>query len=178
MVSFNAYQPSKTCGSLAQWLVCHIICGCHPLFPFSHCSVNCLRQAYSPHSADFTFSALPPPPTNFILRRRSRRSSTKPPRDGQQGGSRGGRLSYGCIYKTHSFPIMLVSISMCVFSMILKYRTLYSKSKMSLKTRSVSWSFVCQFIIDMLFAPSHDDTEQFVIFHHYTLGPHERMDRI
>jgi len=27
---------------------------------------------------------------------------------------------------------MLVSISMCVFSMILKYRTLYSNSKMSL----------------------------------------------
>ena len=45
---------------------------------------------------------------------------------------RGGSLSYGCIYKTHFSPIMLVSISMCVFSMILKYRTLYSKSKISL----------------------------------------------
>ena len=33
--------------------------------------------------------------------------------------------------------------------------------------RCVSWSFVCQFIIDMLFAPSHNDTEQFVKFHHY-----------
>ena len=32
-----------------------------------------------------------------------------------------------------------------------------------------SWSFVCQFIIDMLFAPSHNDTVQFVKFHHYTL---------
>ena len=31
------------------------------------------------------------------------------------------------------------------------------------------WSFVCQFIIDMLFAPLHDDTEQFVKFHHYML---------
>ena len=55
-----------------------------------------------------------------------------PPRDELQGSSRGGRLSYGCIYKTHSFPKMLVSISMCVFSKILKYRTLYSKFKMSL----------------------------------------------
>ena len=36
--------------------------------------------------------------------------------------------------------------------------------------RSVSWSFVCQFKIDMFFAPSHNDTEQFVKFHHYTLG--------
>ena len=43
---------------------------------------------------------------------------------------RGGILSYGCIYKTHSFPIMLLSILFCVFSMILKYRTLYSKYKM------------------------------------------------
>ena len=33
---------------------------------------------------------------------------------------RGGRYLYGCICKTHSLPIMLVSISMCVFSMILK----------------------------------------------------------
>jgi len=24
----------------------------------------------------------------------------------------------------------------------------------------------------MFFTPSHDDTEQFVKFHHYTLGPH------
>ena len=31
------------------------------------------------------------------------------------------------------------------------------------------WSFVCQFIIDMLFAPLHDDTEQFVKFHLYML---------
>ena len=44
--------------------------------------------------------------------------------------------------------------------------------------RSGSWSFVRQFIIDMLFPPSHDDTEQFVKFHHYTLGPHESMCRM
>jgi len=31
------------------------------------------------------------------------------------------------------------------------------------------------FKMDMFFAPSHDDTEQFVKFHHYTLGPHESM---
>ena len=37
---------------------------------------------------------------------------------------------------------------------------------------SVSWSFVYQFIIDMLFAPLHYNTEQFVKFHHYMLGPH------
>ena len=37
---------------------------------------------------------------------------------------------------------------------------------------SVSWSFVCQFKIDMFFAPSQDDTQQFVKFHHNTLGPH------
>ena len=43
---------------------------------------------------------------------------------------------------------------------------------------SVSWSFVCQFIIDMLFAPSHADTEQFFKFHHYTLGQHESMGRM
>ena len=58
-----------------------------------------------------------------------------PPHNGQQGAVavvRGDRPLYGCIYKTHSFPVMLVSISMCVFSMILKYRTLYSNSKMSL----------------------------------------------
>jgi len=30
----------------------------------------------------------------------------------------------------------------------------------------------------MLFAPLHDDTEQFVKFHHFTLGPHESMGRI
>ena len=40
----------------------------------------------------------------------------------------------------------------------------------NLNKQSVSRSFVCQFIIDMLLAPSHDDTEQFVKFHHYTLG--------
>ena len=44
--------------------------------------------------------------------------------------------------------------------------------------RGVSWSFVCQLKIDMFFAPSHDDTEQFVKFHHYTLGPHESMGRM
>jgi len=45
-------------------------------------------------------------------------------RSGQQANNHGDR------------PIMLVSISMCVFSKILKYRTLYSKSKMSLKERN------------------------------------------
>jgi len=30
----------------------------------------------------------------------------------------------------------------------------------------------------MLFAPSHNDTEQFVKFHHYKLGPHESMGRM
>ena len=91
------------------------------------------RYMYSPHSPDFTFSALPPQ-TNFSLNGQSQDSKRTVclPQERQQGGSRSGRLSYGCIYKTHSFPIMLVSISMCVFSMILKYRTLYSKSKMSL----------------------------------------------
>jgi len=29
--------------------------------------------------------------------------------------------------------------------------------------QSVSWSFVCQFKDDMFFAPSHNNTEQFVI---------------
>ena len=61
--------------------------------------------------------------------------SLSPPRDRQQGSVaviHSDRLSYGCIYKTYFSPIMLVSISMCVFSMLLKYRTLYSKSKMSL----------------------------------------------
>ena len=33
---------------------------------------------------------------------------------------------------------MLVSISMCVFSMILKYRTLYSKYKMSLNRLQIT----------------------------------------
>ena len=37
---------------------------------------------------------------------------------------------YVCIYKTHFFPIMLVLISRCVFYMILKYRTVYFKSKL------------------------------------------------
>ena len=62
-------------------------------------------------------------------------SSAKPPWVRQQGAVTvicGGRLSYGCIYRMQFFLIMLVSISMCVFSMILKYRILYSKSKMSL----------------------------------------------
>ena len=60
--------------------------------------------------------------------------SLSPPRDRQGSVAviHSDRLSYGCIYKTHFFPIMLVSISMCDFSMLLKYRTLYSKSKMSL----------------------------------------------
>ena len=30
----------------------------------------------------------------------------------------------------------------------------------------------------MLFAPSHDDTYQFVKIHHYALGPHESMGRM
>ena len=33
-------------------------------------------------------------------------------------------------------------------------------------------SIVCQFKIDTFFAHWHDDTEQFVNFHHYTLRPH------
>ena len=51
-------------------------------------------------------------------------------------------------------------------------RCVYCKHVSVSLVRSVSWSFVCQFIIDMLFAPLHDDTEQFVKFHHYTLGSH------
>ena len=39
--------------------------------------------------------------------------------------------------------------------------------------QSVSCSFVCQFIIHMLFAPSHDDTEQFVKF--LCQNPNERQ---
>ena len=97
---------------------------------------------YSPHSVDFTFSTLTPR-TNYNLRGQSREQQANgrvdrplsPPQNRQQGEVtviRDGKLSYGCIYKTHLLPIMLVSISMCFFSMILKYRTLYSKSKMSL----------------------------------------------
>ena len=33
-------------------------------------------------------------------------------------------------------------------------------------------SIVCQFKIDTFFAHWHDETEQFVNFHHYTLRPH------
>ena len=47
-----------------------------------------------------------------------------------------------------------------------------SVSLLFVNKQTVSWSFVCQYIIDMLFAPSHDDNEQFVKFHHYTLGSH------
>ena len=50
-----------------------------------------------------------------------------------------------------------------------------SVSLLFVNKRSVSWSFVCQFIIDMLFATSDNVTEQFVKFHHYTIGPHESM---
>jgi len=35
-----------------------------------------------------------------------------------------------------------------------------SVSLLFVNKQSVSWSFVSQLIIDMLFAPSHDDTEQ------------------
>ena len=94
----------------------------------------CLK-CNSPHSADFTFSTLPPR-TNFILRGQEANSRGDCPLETDSKGTVvlicSGRLSYGCIYKTHSFPIILVSISMCVFFMILKYRTLYSKSKTSL----------------------------------------------
>jgi len=34
----------------------------------------------------------------------------------------------------------------------------------------------CQ--LKMILAPSHDDTEQFVKFHHYMVGPHESMGRM
>ena len=47
-----------------------------------------------------------------------------------------------------------------------------SVSLLFVNKQSVSWSFVCQFKTDMLFAPLQDDTEQFVKFRHYTLGPH------
>ena len=39
-----------------------------------------------------------------------------------------------------------------------------SVSLLFVNKRSVSWSFVCQFTIATLFAPSQDDTEQFVKF--------------
>ena len=55
------------------------------------------------------------------------------------------------------------------------YHTLYWSLICITKCQLV---FVCQFKIDMFFAPSHDDTEQFVKFHHYTLGPHESMARL
>ena len=45
-----------------------------------------------------------------------------------------------------------------------------SVSLLFVNKQTVTWSFVRQYIIDMLFAPSHDDNEQFVKFHHYTLG--------
>jgi len=39
-----------------------------------------------------------------------------------------------------------------------------SVSLLFVNKRSISWSFVCQF--KNIFAPWHDDTEQFVTFHH------------
>ena len=60
-----------------------------------------------------------------------------PPRNRQQGAVAVIRspmadcLMVAYIRRTFS-PIMLVSIKMCVFFMLLKYRTLYPKSKMSL----------------------------------------------
>ena len=53
-------------------------------------------------------------------------------RSARQTAGGGGRLSYVCIYKTHFSPIMSISISRCVFYMILTYRTVYFKSKVSL----------------------------------------------
>jgi len=53
-----------------------------------------------------------------------------------------------------------------------------SVSLLFVNKQSVHWSFVCQFKIDMFFAPSHEDTEQFVKFHHYTLGLHESVGRM
>jgi len=53
-----------------------------------------------------------------------------------------------------------------------------SVSLLFVNKHSVSWSFVCQFKIDMFFDPWYDDTEQFVKFHHYKLGPHESMGRM
>jgi len=44
-----------------------------------------------------------------------------------------------------------------------------SVSLLFINKRSVSWSLVCQT------CSSHHDIEQ---FHHYTLGPHESMDRM
>ena len=73
--------------------------------------------SYSPHSVDFMFSTLAQR-TNFILRGQSRGTASDRARwssampSSMQGGSRGVtlcRLSYGCIYKTHPFPIMLVT---------------------------------------------------------------------
>ena len=49
----------------------------------------------------------------------------------------------------------------CVYCSVSKH---VSVSLLFVNKRSVSWSFVCQFIIDMLFAPSHNDTQQFVKF--------------
>ena len=109
----------------------------HPLkiYQTSQGTHQTSKKAYILHSTQhgFTFSTLPPW-TNFILRggQQARGRGDRPQSPLRVTVIRGGSLSYCCIYKMHFFPIMLVSISMCVFSMILKYRTLYSKSKISL----------------------------------------------
>ena len=115
-----------------------ITCACIHLKYTKHHRVHMYqtsKKAYILQSTQhgFTFSTLPPW-TNFILRGGQQASGRgdRPQSPLRVTVIRGGSLSYGCIYKTHFSPIMLVSISMCVFSMILKYRTLYSKSKISL----------------------------------------------
>ena len=56
-------------------------------------------------------------------------------------------------------------IYICVHNMIelsvylFAHKTLYKYIMGTLCLLFVSWSFVCQFKIDMFFAPSHDDTE-------------------
>ena len=86
----------------------------HTLFSVMYTIIDYSR--YSPHSADFTFSALPLQ-TNFILSGQPRVtaskqlwwSSAKPSARRTAGGAvavvHSGRLSYGYIYKTHSFPM-------------------------------------------------------------------------
>ena len=70
----------------------------------------------------------------------------------------------------------ITSCGRCVYcSFVSKH---VSVSLLFVNKQSVSWSFVCQFKTDMLFAPLQDDTEQLVKFHHFTLGPHESMGRM
>ena len=84
---------------------------------------------YRPHSVDFSFSTA----DKFYIARttidRLRWPSAKP--SARQAAV--AVIDYHMVsYIRRTFPIMLVLISMCVFYMILKHRTLYTKSKMSL----------------------------------------------